>query len=48
MESRKANHDQQGDPLSKYEGGVWIFLLVVAVAILGLIFWLGYMVFLQG
>jgi hypothetical protein len=32
--------------LNKYETGVWIFLIVVAAAILGLILWLGYMVFL--
>ena len=32
--------------LNKYESGVWIFLIVVAAAILGLILWLGYMVFL--
>jgi hypothetical protein len=44
MASRKRDHTDE--LLSKYEAGVWIFLMVVALATLGLILWLGYMVFL--
>ena len=43
MEPIKPNPDEL---LSKYEAGVWIFLAPAALAILGLIFWLGYMVLL--
>jgi len=32
--------------LAQFETGVWIFLIVVAAAILGLIFWLGYSILL--
>jgi len=42
MEPIKPNPDEL---LSKYEAGVWI-LALAALAILGLIFWLGYMVLL--
>ena len=43
MEPIKPNAEEL---LSKYEGGVWVFLALVALAILGLIFWLGYVVLL--
>ena len=43
MEPIKPNPDEL---LSKYEAGVWIFLALIALAILGLISWLGYMVLL--
>jgi hypothetical protein len=38
--------DQINEVLSKYEGGVWIFLALAALASLGLILWLGYMLLL--
>jgi hypothetical protein len=41
MEPIKPNAEEL---LSRYEAGVWIFL--ATLAILGLIFWLGYMVLL--
>jgi hypothetical protein len=43
MASRKP--DNTYEILSKYQAGVWIFLALAALASLGLIFWLGYMVF---
>jgi uncharacterized membrane protein len=39
------NHWSRDDLLKKYEGGVWIFLIVSVSAFLGFILWLGYMVF---
>jgi hypothetical protein len=45
MRSNKSD-DRFTDILDKYETGVWIFLMVAAAAIFGLILWLGYMVFL--
>jgi hypothetical protein len=39
------NHSSRDDLLKKYESGVWIFLIVAVAAFLGVILWLGYMLF---
>jgi hypothetical protein len=39
------NHSSRDDLLKKYEGGVWIFLILAVAALLGFILWLGYVVF---
>jgi hypothetical protein len=39
-------HWSRDELLKGYEAGVWIFLIILAAAILGLIFWLGYEIFL--
>jgi hypothetical protein len=44
MASREPDHTDE--LLSKYEAGVWIFLAIAALASLGLILWLGYLLFL--
>jgi hypothetical protein len=31
--------------LEKYASGIWVLLIIVSAAILGLIFWLGYVIF---
>jgi hypothetical protein len=38
--------DNWEEMLAKFETGVWIFLIVVSAAILGLILWLGYSILL--
>jgi hypothetical protein len=43
MDDRRWSRDEL---LKEYEAGVWIFLIILAAAILGLIFWLGYEIFL--
>jgi hypothetical protein len=43
MDDRRWSRDEL---LKGYEAGVWIFLIILAAAILGLTFWLGYEIFL--
>jgi type IV secretory pathway VirB2 component (pilin) len=41
----KAPHDPERDELlANYEGGVWTFIAVVGCALLGIIFWVGFVV----
>ena len=40
------DHWSRDDWLKSYETGVWVFLIVVVAAFLGLILWMGYTIFL--
>jgi hypothetical protein len=42
------NHWSRDDWLKSYETGVWVFLIVVVAAFLGLILWMGYAILLRG
>jgi hypothetical protein len=40
------DHWSRDDWLKGYETGVWVFLIVVVAAFLGLILWMGYAILL--
>jgi hypothetical protein len=43
MERRTPDDSLPDELLARYEGGVWVVLTVVALVIIGVIFWLGSM-----
>ena len=44
MEPRTPNRPERDELLASYEDGVWIFVAVVACALLGIIIWVGFVV----
>ena len=43
MERKSGSQWSRDELLSAYEQGVWTFLALVGLAVVGLVFWLGYM-----
>jgi hypothetical protein len=41
MNTSPPEHWSRDEALARYEGGVWIFLAVIAVALIAIIAWLG-------